>query len=67
MSGKGKALEKTPGAKLSAHVTKSGMLFPVGRIHRHMKEGRYSHRIGVGSAIYISAVLEYLASEVGFL
>nr|GMD25040.1 histone H2AX-like [Ipomoea batatas] len=29
-----------------------------------MKKGRYAQRVGSGSPVYLSAVLEYLAAEV---
>ncbi|MED6198669.1 hypothetical protein PIB30_068679 [Stylosanthes scabra] len=43
---------------------KAGLQFPVGRIARYMKNGRYSKRLGTGAPIYLAAVLEYLAAEV---
>merc|ERR1719184_695844 len=43
---------------------RSGLQFPVGRLHRKMKQGRFSKRIGKGAAVYMAAVLEYLAAEV---
>jgi hypothetical protein len=39
---------------------RAGLQFPVGRIHRHLKEGRYATRIGAGAPVYLAAVLEYL-------
>ena len=53
--------------KKSDQVTRSfraGLQFPVGRIHRHLREGRYAERIGAGAPVYLAAVLEYLAAEV---
>lgn len=44
--------------------TKAGLQFPVGRIARFMRKGRYSRRLGTGAPIYLAAVLEYLAAEV---
>ncbi|KAF5740045.1 histone H2A.1-like [Tripterygium wilfordii] len=44
--------------------TKAGLQFPVGRIARFMKKGRYAQRMGTGAPIYLAAVLEYLAAEV---
>jgi histone H2A len=29
-----------------------------------LKEGKYSNRVGVGAAVYMTAVLEYLTAEV---
>ncbi|KAI9187040.1 hypothetical protein LWI28_023640 [Acer negundo] len=43
---------------------KAGLQFPVGRIARFLKKGRYSQRTGTGAPIYMAAVLEYLAAEV---
>ncbi|KAA0057550.1 histone H2AX-like [Cucumis melo var. makuwa] len=42
---------------------KAGLQFPVGRIARYLKKGRYAQRVGSGSPVYLSAVLEYLAAE----
>ena len=43
---------------------KAGLQFPVGRIARYLKRGRYAQRMGIGAPIYLAAVLEYLAAEV---
>ncbi|OAY42306.1 probable histone H2A.5 [Manihot esculenta] len=43
---------------------RAGLQFPVGRIARFLKKGRYAQRFGAGSPIYLAAVLEYLAAEV---
>ncbi|KAK9161527.1 hypothetical protein Syun_007868 [Stephania yunnanensis] len=43
---------------------KAGLQFPVGRIARFLKKGRYAQRVGTGAPIYLAAVLEYLAAEV---
>ncbi|KAJ9131417.1 hypothetical protein P3X46_035078 [Hevea brasiliensis] len=43
---------------------RAGLQFPVGRIARFLKKGRYAQRFGVGAPIYLAAVLEYLAAEV---
>ena len=43
---------------------KAGLQFPVGRVHRHLREGRYSKAIGAGAPIYLAGVIEYIAAEV---
>ena len=50
--------------KNSSRSTRSGLTFPVGRIHRFLKKGRYAERIGTGAAVYMASVLEYLVAEV---
>lgn len=56
---------KPKGSKKSvSRSQKAGLQFPVGRIARYLKKGRYAQRLGSGSPIYLSAVLEYLAAEV---
>lgn len=55
------------GNKTGKKVTKSlraGLTFPVARTGRYLKEGRYATRVGVGAAVYMTAVLEYLSAEV---
>ncbi len=43
---------------------RAGLQFPVGRISRMLREGKYANRIGVGAPVYLAAVLEYLAAEI---
>ncbi|CCF73040.1 histone H2A [Babesia microti strain RI] len=43
---------------------KAGLQFPVGRIGRYLKKGRFSKRIGAGAPVYLAAVLEYLCAEI---
>nr|XP_043623027.1 histone H2A-like [Erigeron canadensis] len=63
---KGAAGRKGGGPRKKA-VTRSiraGLQFPVGRIGRYLKNGRYAKRVGTGAPVYLAAVLEYLAAEV---
>lgn len=53
-----------PRAKSVTRSIKAGLQFPVGRIGRYLKKGRYAKRVGSGAAVYLAAVLEYLAAEV---
>ena len=57
--GKGKSA-----AKPVSRASKAGLQFPVGRIARFMKQGRYAERVGAGAPVYLAAVMEYLAAEV---
>jgi len=41
-----------------------GLQFPVGRVARYLKKGKYASRIGAGAPVYLAAVLEYLTAEV---
>ncbi|OUS46944.1 histone-fold-containing protein, partial [Ostreococcus tauri] len=43
---------------------KAGLQFPVGRVARYLKQGKYATRVGAGAPVYLAAVLEYLAAEV---
>jgi histone H2A len=51
-------------SKATSRSAKAGLQFPVGRIARHLKTGRYAERVGAAAPIYLAAVLEYLAAEV---
>ena len=53
-----------PKKKPVSRSMKAGLQFPVGRIGRYLKKGRYSQRVGSGAPVYLAAVLEYLAAEV---
>ena len=53
--------------KSVSRSSKAGLQFPVGRIARFLKAGRYSQRVGSGSPVYLSAVLEYLCAEVSLI
>ena len=65
MAGKGKGGRgKTAGHKAVSRSSKAGLQFPVGRIARFLKQGRFSERVGAGAPVYLAAVLEYLAAEV---
>ena len=42
----------------------AGTKFPVGRIARFCKKGKYADRIGAGAPVVLAAVLEYLSAEI---
>merc|ERR1719399_2366071 len=58
--GKGKGAAK----KAVSRSARAGLQFPVGRIARQLRAGRFAQRIGAGAPVYLAAVLEYLAAEV---
>lgn len=55
---------KPKATKSVSRSSKAGLQFPVGRIARFLKSGKYAERVGAGAPVYLSAVLEYLAAEV---
>ena len=61
MSGRGKGKSSKKSVTKSA---KAGLQFPVGRITRYLKKGKFATRVGAGAPVYLAAVLEYLAAEV---
>ncbi|KAM3214657.1 hypothetical protein ACQJBY_066906 [Aegilops geniculata] len=65
-SGRGKA-KPAASAKSVSRSSKAGLQFPVGRVARYLKVGKYAQRVGAGAPVYLAAVLEYLAAEVRIL
>ena len=59
--GRGKAVERKAARSRSS---KAGIQFPVGRMGRFLKDGRYASRIGSGAPVYLAAVLEYIVAEI---
>nr|ACF81186.1 unknown [Zea mays] len=64
MAGRGKAIGSGAAKKAMSRSSKAGLQFPVGRIARFLKAGKYAERVGAGAPVYLAAVLEYLAAEV---
>ncbi|XP_015787672.1 histone H2A, sperm [Tetranychus urticae] len=62
--GKGAKSSLTSSQTKHSRSSKAGLQFPVGRIHRLLKKGNYSERVGNGAAVYLTAVLEYLTAEI---
>ena len=61
-TGKGKGGRGKHAAKTVSRSVKAGLQFPVGRIARFLKKGKYAERVGAGAPVYLAAVLEYLAA-----
>ncbi len=55
--------DQSPHTTASAIPQSVGLQFPVGRLARYLKKGRYAERVGAGAPVYLAAVLEYLAAE----
>ena len=64
MSGKGRGKAKAKSGKSTSRSARAGLTFPVGRISRFLRKGRYAKRVGGGAPVYMAAVLEYLSAEV---
>ena len=60
-SGRGKVEGK---GKSSSRSSKAGLTFPVGRIGRYLRKGKYATRLGAGAPVYLASILEYLTAEV---
>lgn len=50
--------------KSTTASAKAGLQFPVGRIGRYLRQGKYATRMGAGAPVYLAAVLEYLTAEI---
>ena len=60
---KGRGGKKAASGNAQTRSSRAGLQFPVGRIHRFLREGRYADRVGAGAPVYLAAVLEYLTAE----
>ena len=68
MAGKGKTGGKggrgASGKKSVTKSAKAGLQFPVGRISRFLKKGKFATRVGAGAPVYLAAILEDLTAEI---
>ena len=62
MSGRGKGAKIR--TKSKSRSLRSGLQFPVGRIHSMLRKGNFCERVGGAAPVYLGAVLEYLSAEV---
>ena len=60
----GKSGKKSADKSSKTRSARAGITFPVGRIHRHLKQGHYAERISANAPVYLAAVLEYITAEV---
>ena len=64
MSGKGKGGRGKGKGSGTSKSSKAGLQFPVARVGRYLKKGKYATRVGAGAPVYLAAVLEYLCAEI---
>ena len=62
-TGKGKGGRGDKKTSISSS-TRAGLQFPVGRIGRYLRQGKYATRMGAGAPVYLAAILEYLCAEI---
>ena len=60
-SGKGKGGK---GGKSISQTSRAGLTFPVGRLKRYVRRGRYAPRVGKMAPVFLAAVIEYVVAEV---
>ncbi|CAI0468064.1 unnamed protein product [Linum tenue] len=53
MSGRGKSIGSVKDKKSTTRSTKAGLQFPVGRVARFLKTGKYAERVGAGAPVYL--------------
>ena len=53
-----------PVKKSKSRSEKAGLLFPVSKFNRHLRDSRKTKRVGAGAPIYLAAVLEYATTEI---
>ena len=59
-----KSGKKMKGSKSVSGSMKAGTLFPVGRLNRLIKIGRFSERSSSSAGAFMAGVLEYLTAEI---
>ncbi|BAM82626.1 histone H2A.Z variant [Cyanidioschyzon merolae strain 10D] len=58
-------MAKTPGKSIMSRSARAGLQFPVGRVHRYLKERVHKQeRVGATASVYLAAVMEYLTAEI---
>ena len=62
--GKSKGKGKGKGRRSTSRSARAGITFPVGRVARYMRNGRYCARVGASAPVYAAAVMEYVCAEV---
>ncbi|ADV24612.1 histone H2A.Z [Cryptococcus gattii Ru294] len=61
----GKSKTSSETKVLTTRSSKAGLQFPVGRIHRFLRNKNANNvRIGAKAAVYVASIMEYLTAEV---
>lgn len=47
-----------------SRAARAGLVYSVGRVHRYLRKSCRASRVGLGAAIYLAGVLEYLTAEI---
>jgi hypothetical protein len=47
----GKSKAAKGDGKTTSRSSRAGLQFPVGRVHRHLRQGRYAARVGAGAPV----------------
>ena len=63
MSGRAPGAIKKVKAKPISRSQRAGVLFPVSRFRRFLKQQLKKFRIGMGASVYLAAVMEYLTGS----
>ena len=63
MAGK-KTKNATQAQKSQTQESRAGLRFPVGRIGRYLREGKFAERTSASSAVMMAAVIEYMTAEI---
>ncbi|KAL3647929.1 histone H2A [Castilleja foliolosa] len=56
--------KKRKSTRSISRISKAELTFPVDRVNKLLKKGKYANRVYTADSVYLTAVLEYLASEV---
>jgi len=51
-------------AKSMRQEAKIGLVFPVGRLNRMIKHGRFSERVSISAGCFLAGVLEWMCAEI---
>lgn len=62
--GNGIMSKKKQKKQSKSRAERAGLTFPVSKINRHLRESKKSKRVAATAPVYLSAVLEYAASEI---